>query len=170
MAGNTKGTHHLLKSTQIKIAKFKEKNPEYTIPEIAQQFKVSYGQVKGAIDRYNKGLLGRSTQGNYQKKKILEILKTQNDETVFKEQYNMALAQLSDEKIATSGERIKLLDQLVGIRKVLQQIELEGHIKRADAGIIKAIIRRYEPNASDDDIIKIYREELEKWKISQLHK
>jgi len=52
------------------------------------------------------------------------------------------------------------------MRKTLQQINLENHIKKTDAGIIANIIRKFKPDAGDDDIIKIYKEAVELWKMA----
>ena len=89
-------------------------------------------------------------------------MKKKRPEEIFNRQLHTALAQLDSEKKMSSLTRIAALDKLAKIRKTAQSIELERHLKRADADIIAAIIRRYEPEATSEDIIKIYREEIEK--------
>ena len=60
------------------------------------------------------------------------------------------------------ADRIALLEKASRVDRHVKASELEAHIKRADARIIAAVIRRYEPEATDARIVAIYREELAK--------
>jgi len=61
-------------------------------------------------------------------------------------------------------DRTKVLSDISRIQRQLKEQEIESHIKRADAQVIARIVRRFLPTATDADVIKIFREELDKWK------
>lgn len=62
-------------------------------------------------------------------------------------------------------ERAKIINMVARIQKQLKEQEIESHIKRADAQVIARIIRRFMPAATETDVIKIFREELDRWKM-----
>ena len=62
-------------------------------------------------------------------------------------------------------DKSKILDIIARIQKQLKAQEIEAHIKRTDAQVIARIIRRYVPDATDTDVIKIFREELDRWQV-----
>ena len=64
------------------------------------------------------------------------------------------------------GEKVYLLDKLSSIKKKIQAVDLKTHIKSVDARVIAEIIRRFEPDATDEDILNIFYEALEKCKNS----
>lgn len=155
--------HKMPLSTRQAIGRYKEKYTDATVGEIAKRYKCTYNQARNAIEQYKAGKLNRERP---KKPDVSKILESSNPDELFGKQYSLALAQLENDKGMPVGERIMMLDKLSGINKTLQQISLQNHLKRADAEFIARIIRRYEPEASDDRIVKIYHEELALWKNS----
>jgi len=155
--------HKMTLNTRRAIGKYKEKYPNATIGEIAGKYNCTYNQARNAIDQYNDGQLNRERP---KKPDVSKILASNSGEELFQKQYNLSLAWLEKDETMPAGERIMLLDKLAGINKTLQQISLQNHLKRTDAELIARIVRRYEPEASDEQIIKIYHEELALWKTS----
>jgi transposase-like protein len=150
-------------STRQAIGRYKSKYPTATIGEIAGKYNCTYAQARNAIEQYKEGKLNRERP---RKKDVSKILQENNSVDLFKKQFDLSLAFLEKDETMPVGERVMLLDKLAGINKTLQQISLQNHLKRTDAEFIARIIRRYEPQASDDRIIKIYHEELTLWKNS----
>ncbi len=148
------------------IGRYAENNPHIPITEVATKYKVTYNQAYNAVKRYRQG---KFSENSPRSKKIdTGIIKAKTDaDTLLERQYHQAVAQLEADENMPADQRIALLDKLFSARKILQQVRLESHIKKTDASIVASIVRRYEPDASDERIIEVYREELEKWKISQ---
>lgn len=143
---------------QIQIAKHKLKYPNQSMSAIAEQYNVTLDQVNYAIQKSRRGEL---KLGKIRSKKInLDEIVT--EENLLKTNYEKALKHLNSVDNIAVDDRINLLDKLANTSKTIQQMELQNHLKRLDANIIASIIRRFKPDATDDDIIKIYSEELEK--------
>ncbi|MDD5539507.1 MAG: DUF1804 family protein [Candidatus Marinimicrobia bacterium] len=77
---------------------------------------------------------------------------------MIKSQASLCVQQLYQEDLKGS-DRLKLLKQLAAIQKDIQQTELERHMYHLDAKTVSLIIRRFQPDATDDEIIKIFAEE-----------
>lgn len=148
------------------IFKYKQDYPNSSAREIAEKFKCTQQQVYNYLRQGKKGLLKRVNE-RLKSKPLKDILSIQEPDSLLENQYKFAVAQLETNFELGAETRIALLDKLLTARKTLQQVKLEGHIKRADSQIIALIIRRYEPDATDEKIIQVYREEMERWKVSQ---
>jgi len=75
-----------------------------------------------------------------------------------------ALTDLENSKLQVD-DRITNLRNLSIIDERLHEREIESHLKRYDAQLIKALIRRFIPEVTDEDVLKIYREELAKMQV-----
>lgn len=162
--------HKLPHSTNVAIAKWKEKNPDVTLLECAKKFSCSYYQAQQAVLKYRRGELLRSEPARRRassRRRQAEANQLTGDEIVERE-YKTALVQLHESGEGTSvSARVGLLSELVRIRRTVQSIKLTGHIKQLDAEILAQIVRRYEPDADNDRVIEVYREEVSKWQASQ---
>lgn len=139
--------------TKQAIWRFKQKNPTATIAEIAAKYDCSYDQARNAIKAGEKGSLIRS------KPKKEDLYEPADDpDGDLEKEYARAVAALSAGDIGGAAAHTALLDKLVGVRKTLQQVRLQNHLRKSDAELIAAIIRRYEPEASDEEVIAIYKE------------
>lgn len=150
--------HPLPKSTRVKIGRKKEKHPHLTYAELARQFGCTYDQARKAHHDYRDGGL---TGLRRPKSKVIEM-----EGSSLMEAFQTAVDRLNGDTELTGSELVVMLERLARARHTIQQMELTGHLRRTDAEIIARIIRRYEPEATDDRVIAIYREELELWKAS----
>ncbi len=146
------------------IALFKAQNPEYSIRQIAEIFNLPQHVVRYAIDKYvdDISLLMNNSKGTAIANKVL--CKYIDETQELKNQISLVITQLHNNDKLSPSNRINLLRKVVSIKKMLQSIELQNHLSRVDAEIIKAIILRFLPKATDEDIIKIYNEEVTKLK------
>lgn len=81
-------------------------------------------------------------------------------------QLMQALGDLQKRKL-NAADRVKVLKDVSYIQRNIKTLELEEYIQRPDALLIARIMRRFDHSLSDDDIIKVYREEYEKLKADQ---
>jgi len=149
-------------SKQIEIAKFIRANKNMPVTEVVEHYdrKYTYNQLIRIAAKDKTGKLAIRIASKTKKKKLKEISTMNSIDEIFDKQIHFALAQLEDDKDAPAVERVAALFKL-------QQMMLSNHLKRADAGIVASIIRRFLPTATDVDIVKIYSEEVEKCKHSR---
>lgn len=152
-------SHKIPTSTRRKIGKYKKDNPGVPIAEIAEKHNCSYAQARSAIEAYNSGKLGKPRgRGAGKKSKEEHEAESSSPDELFSMAYKKALVKLATSKSIDPAETVSLLEKM-------QKMALVTHLKRSDAGIIAQIIRRFLPEATDLEVIKIYREELELWKV-----
>jgi hypothetical protein len=82
----------------------------------------------------------------------------------------LTVQQLIDDAIKTTMEdlRIKIsidpiergatVERIQRVRRHQQALSITGHLKDADAMLIAQIVRRFKPDATDEEIVLIYRE------------
>lgn len=147
--------HKLPVSTQRKLAIYKQRHPRTTYVQLQTMFNCTYEQARAAHQRYLAGELGErrrpSSRGplapSGQPIAELELL------------VDIALQKLKkDAKKIDVAEMVALIDKISGALRTQQQMSLASHLKRSDAAIIAAIVRRYVPTATDEDVIRIYHE------------
>ena len=148
----------LVISTRQSIGRYKKNNPKATTNEIAAKFGCTAQQVRKAISDFNQGLLSKPKSNN-KAQDVGELLNRPADE-LLEEQYHYSIAQVSADKKLGTDVRVQMLKDIFGMRKIIQSLRLESHLKRTDAVILGIIIRRFLPQATDDDIIAIYNESL----------
>lgn len=142
---------------QIQIAKYKLQNPKIPVTAIAEQFNITYDQAINAIAKNKRGEL---KIGRVRTPKV--DYKIDPNENLLKKNYDKALASLDQSTHLDVLERISAIDKLTTISKTIQSMELQNHLKRLDADVIACIVRRFKPDATNEEIIKMYHEELEK--------
>ena len=140
-----------------KIGKWKEKNPNASFTEVASIFDCSYDQARDACGKYCAGETKRT-----QPEKNSKPVETGDASEI--DVYSATLKEVQNDVNMDAKTKVGLLDKLLSIKKKLQSIELTSHLKSLDSEVIAAIIRRYEPDATDEEVIKIFLEELEKCK------
>ncbi len=146
-------------SMRRKIAAYKKKHPDDPVSDVARYFNVTPRQVEWAMKRDSDGKLKTNkTSRTRQPVERISAALTHDTDTLLTEQHRYALAQLTADKNIPVHERVKLLADLTFIRKTLQQVMLQGHMRGVDAEILAAVVRMHVPGASDDDVIKIYME------------
>jgi hypothetical protein len=160
-------TPALKRFKRLEIARYKRKFPAASIREIADTFEVTYNQARTAIIMDSKGELLR-VKPRQKPGDVIKIKESDSADNILEKQYHHAAAQLESDMTIAVDQRIEMLGKMFFMRKTLQQVRLQNHIRRTDAGILAVIVRRYNPDATDEDIIAIYHEALEIWKREQI--
>jgi hypothetical protein len=167
MSTKPKKRTFLSKELAKKIAIWKSNHPEATLADLAKKFSVKEHQARYALQKHAEGseLLRGTKKGQHL---AAQMMQSENDDLdVMKTQLQLCAGILETDQRLKITKRVDLLYKMSRIRQFLQSVDLEAHIKRADAEIIVRIIRRFMPEASNDDAIKIYNEELAKWKVEK---
>lgn len=152
------------KSVMKQIAIWKANHPEETHKSLSERFGLPVHRVRYALQK-NAELAetmkntkrGRAIQSRY-------LAGSTDDLELLRKQFSFCVAELENDNSMAIASRIDLLNKIIRIKVYIQSVELQGHIKRTDAELIARIIKRFIPNATNEDIIKIYQEEFEKWK------
>lgn len=153
-----------------KIAIYKSAHPEISHAKLAKKFGVEVYQARYAIKKYAEDteLMRGTKKGMHVAAKMLHD--STDEVELMKQQLQLCLNELEVNQKITVKVRLDLLYKASRIRQFVQSVELEAHMNRADAELIARIVRRYTPNASNDDVIKIYNEEIAKWKMEKAEK
>jgi hypothetical protein len=146
------------------IALYKLENPESSISDIAKKFKVKDHVARYAIDKYAEDtqFLKLNKKSKIRASRIIADISS--DTELLRKQLSFVIAQLETNDSMPLTARVEFLTRIIRIKVQLSNIELQNHLKKADATIIAAIIKRFLPDATNEDIIKIYNEELIKSK------
>lgn len=148
--------HKLPISTQRKIAKRKEQEPKLPATELARIYHCTTHQVYAALKRANAGEL-RDRRGS--KTKLIE---GKGDVLAQLTQLaHNAIATLMADKTIGVMELVAQLDKVTGLLKTIQSMQLQSAIRGTDAAVIAHIVRRGQPDATDTDVIRIYKESVE---------
>ena len=145
------------------IAKYAVNHPGMKLTQIARFFNCTYNQVIFAMKQYHAGDLNR-TKPRAKGEKVEKLMQENNPETMLEAQFHMAIAQVQSDKKMAADTRVALLEKLFNMRKVIQSMKLERHVKKVDSDILAIVVRKFVPHASEDDIIAIYKEALALWK------
>jgi hypothetical protein len=84
-------------------------------------------------------------------------------EKFLEHEITVVISQLNEKKV-TIEKRTFILNKLADINKKLKAQLVESHLKNPDARIIISLMRRMKPDISDEEIIRIYKEESERIK------
>ncbi|HVZ41368.1 MAG TPA: hypothetical protein VHI13_18960 [Candidatus Kapabacteria bacterium] len=144
----------LRRSTQLAIAKYKQRNAHLTYGDVAAKYGVTYDQARDACKRYEEGVLG----GQRSARKVRRTQPSGNPISLLGTLLDRALTAVDRDGGLTGVEMIELLEKAAPILRTVQQLSLMGHIKGFDSVIFAALVRRYQPNAGDEDIVRIYHE------------
>lgn len=169
MAKKTKLSNRVLTAKRKRIHKmFHEK--ELTIPQIMEEENVSYWQVyriitgQTKIDGSPRTDKGKSRTSMNEAGELVEAKWSLED---FKdlEDFQMFILMSALEDAATTkmepADKVKLVKDIEVIQTKVAARQLKNNLRRPDAEVIARIIRRFQPNATDKDIISIYKEEAE---------
>jgi len=149
-----------------------------TIPEIAELENVTYWQVYRIINgqtkldgspRRDKGKSRSSVDesGNIDSvdsKWSLGDFKDLDDFQLF-----LLMDTLQDVAVMnmSPGEKVKIVKDIEVIQTKIAARQLKNNIRRPDAEVIARIIRRFKPKVTNQEIVQIYKEELEMWQRSK---
>ncbi len=136
------------------------------IQEIMDEMSLSYfkvynvvqGRVKtGYAYRKDKGM-SRKVQGDEKLSEQVD-LESFSDVHDFMEHQIVLVARTMNKTKLGADERLKMIRELSALQKNLQALKLEKHLQSIDAVLVARIMRRFDPKLTDDDIIKIVKEE-----------
>lgn len=155
----------LSKSKKLKIGKYKQDFPELTIAEIAKEFGgATENQVRRAIEQYESGELNRKRT----REPVAKNRKTMGEkslEDILKDQLHYSAASLYNANYLSADEKITSLKNLVVTKNMIDKQELANHMKGSDAGFIYFMYRRYKnPNLTDEEIIVLFHEDIDRYK------
>lgn len=67
----------------------------------------------------------------------------------------------------TPQDRSFMLEKLARVDRHIKSSQLESALGRRDSSVIAALVRLYEPNATDEDIVRIYKQAVEITKMDE---
>lgn len=169
---NVRRARRLALRERLRVIKYWAKHPELGPSAIASLFGITRAQARYILRQEQEGRLanvkipglGRRTKSSIQ---LRHDADTMDVDAVLEQQLRLCLAELNAMTSMILPERIERLQQLVAMRRSLLQMRLQSHLRRLDADIIAALIRRYDPDATDADIVRIYHETTELLRYAQ---
>jgi hypothetical protein len=90
------------------------------------------------------------------------VLSSADVSDLLREQLLVGLNRLRVQTGVAADERISICERAARVDRHIKASQLERHLKNPDARIIAALVRRYEPEATDERVVTVYREELAK--------
>ncbi len=145
------------------IAAWKSTHPDMTLKDLSKLFEVSEARVRYALQKYSDFALMQNTKKGRQivGSLISDVIR---EEDVIKNQISTILSELETSTDMVVSTRLKLMNEYLTLKNKVTALTLQKHLKSIDADLIARIIRRFKPSASNEDIIKIFNEELAKAK------
>lgn len=141
----------------------------FQIREIMDEMNLSYFKVYNAVQgRVKTRYAYRKDKGISRKvredEKLIEQVDLENFADVhdFMEHQIVLVARTMNKTKLGADERLKMVKDISAMQKNLQALRLEKHLQNIDAVLLTRIMRRFDPKLSDDDIIRIVREEQTK--------
>jgi len=154
-----------LKTTKHKRDQFLKLHKEgKEIKEIMELTGCSYFQVYNVIRGRVATVPPAKQEGDDEPTELpVNLEEFQDTESFIEYQITLLMNQISSKKLNLSA-RASALRQLVLIQSDFKKIKLENMIKRPNGVLIVNIMRRLNPDLTDDQILKIIAEETEKLK------
>lgn len=141
------------------IAAWKSTHPEISVKDLAEVFDITPFQVRYSLQKYSDFSLMQNTKKGRQLVSNL-ISDVIDEESVIKSQMNTILSTLESDMDMAVSSRLNLMNQYLTLRTKVTNLTLQKHLKGIDAELVARIIRRFKPNATDEDVIKIFNEEM----------
>jgi len=79
-----------------------------------------------------------------------------------------ALEKMRIQENIDPATRLKSLNDAARVERHIKATEIDAYLKRDDAGVIAALVRIFEPEATDSDVVKYYLQAGEIYK-AELH-
>lgn len=143
-------------STRLKIARWAVDNPSAAMTEVAEKFGVTVHQARYYHQQYLRGKLTRKTPKKANTR-TTQKLAMRTTEELIEEQVRQAVEDLYNDAEVAPVERLDALSTAVNVRKVAQQVGLQQHLAKVKADIVAEMVRELKPDATDEDIIKLYK-------------
>lgn len=143
-------------------------NQKKSINAICQELGVTYWQVyrivnsQVKLDGKPRSDKGKSRNGETKEKAKWSVDDFEDLDDFATFMMMEALVQSAREK-TSAKDKLEIAAKVHNIQSKIQERQLVGKLRRADAEVIAAIIRRYEPGADYKRCVDIYSEEHEKY-------
>ncbi len=134
------------------------------IQDIMSIMNVSYFQVYNVLSGRIKSKYGhRSDKGAKHKKFSLDKTFEEFNSAEDYLQYQLIETMRQLDKVTLAPhDRVRIVKDATTTLNKIKVYQLENYIRRPDAVLIARIMRRFNPELTDENIIHIYREESEK--------
>lgn len=144
------------------IAAWKSVHPELSHEQLAEIFECTPAQARYALQKYAE--LGEMAMATKKGKKVLSsLIKDYVDEDeILDKQIKEILSQLEVETNIAVSTRLQHIKDVLIIKEKAQKLKLEKHLRGIDSDIVAEIIKKFMPDATNEDIIKIFNEAKEK--------
>jgi hypothetical protein len=156
----------LTQAERTAVAEYAINNPEESDRNVAVHFGCTAAQVRYAVEQAEAGRLKVRRDRLTDEERLNVAMIEQTATEIFAEQLHLALVQVADDKQMSPVTRVSLLAQLARMKRTLQETAIEAHIKSGDAEFLARLVRRFQPTATDDEVILILNEEFAAWKHS----
>lgn len=140
------------------IALYKAQNPDISAAAVAKHFNVTIHQVNYAVRQTKAGKIVMKKTSKVKTAQALFKMKDDGYNKLFEEQTHYILAQLSVDEHLDHFKRVTVLEKIAKARKIQTEQEMQVHLKGMDWDIYAMTIRRFMPNASDKEIIRLFNE------------
>ena len=152
-------------------------NQGLTIQGIMKELGLSYWQIYNVVSGRTKRNYGARSDKGRKRKGIEKVLDDKNEGQPldlmrftgpddFLKYQTLKMMEETNNSNLPIAEKIKVLKDCSGVLRDIHNREMQNKLKRGDAEILAQIIRRFLPDATDDQIILIYSEELQKYEAS----
>lgn len=140
-----------------------------SIQDIMEEMNLSYFKVYNVVQgrvktnyspRADKGVSRSIDEDERMSEKV--DLENFDDVYGFLEHQIVLVARSMNKTKLGADERLKMIKDLTAQQKNLQALKLESHLGNTDAVLIARLLRRQKPDLTDDDIIRMVREEQTK--------
>ena len=136
-----------------------------TVAQIKLRFK-RYDPTDSQIDgiKYSRcKLVNEPRKDSYDAPGQSEPIRKSSDVMwLMRDQLLQALNDLYENNFANAGKRFSGLNVAALINVRITKASIVSALGRRDADVIAAIVKRYEPAATEEDVIRIYRESVDK--------
>lgn len=153
---------------QLKIAEYHAANPDIKPKKLAGIFTCTVDQARYALKKAANGELGK-----YKTKRKTKVQTAINADTdkrdsaeIFDKQIKFAALQLEKNEELSASSRIDIIDKASRAQQRVEGMILNKAIHGMDFAILTEIVRKYEPDASRTDIVRIFREAEQTCKIN----
>lgn len=143
-------------STRLKIARWSVDNPTAPMTEVAEKFGVTVHQARYYHQQYLQGKLTRKPPKKARTRSTSGKVAKSTEEMI-EEQVRQAVEDLYHDTQVAPVDRLDALATAVNVRKVAQQVGLQQHLAKVKADIVAEMVRELKSDATDDDIIKLYK-------------
>lgn len=145
------------------VADWAVNHPEESDREVGLRFGCTPNQVRYARQLADAGeIIVRRDRASRQLR-IAEAMSEADVEEILARQITRLLAQLDADDDMPAKDRAWCLNQVTRIQQRLEDMRLDNVLKSANTGIVRELVRLYEPEASEKRIVEQYQRAEQRW-------